>query len=63
MRRYIIKRIGLMFILILGMTFIVFASLYMSSGDPAEMAAGASARLGRIACNCHGWPGHDCQYR
>ena len=43
MRRYIIKRIGLMFILILGMTFIVFASLYISSGDPAEMAAGASA--------------------
>lgn len=43
MGRYVAKRIGLMLILVIGMTFIIFGSLYISSGDPAEMAAGASA--------------------
>ena len=43
MRRYIIKRILLMFLLLLGMSFIVFASLYIAPGDPAAMVAGPSA--------------------
>ena len=43
MRRYIIKRILLMLLLLLGMSFIVFASLYIASGDPAAMVAGPSA--------------------
>lgn len=43
MKRYIVKRIGMMFILLLGLTFIVFGSLYLAPGDPAEIAAGASA--------------------
>ena len=33
----------MMVILLLGLTFIVFASLYLAPGDPAEIAAGASA--------------------
>jgi peptide/nickel transport system permease protein len=36
-------RILLMILLLLGMTFIVFASLYIAPGDPAAMVAGASA--------------------
>lgn len=43
MRRYVIKRILLMFLLLLGMSFIVFASLYIAPGDPAAMVAGPSA--------------------
>ena len=43
MRRYVIKRIMLMLLLLLGMSFIVFASLYIAPGDPAVMVAGASA--------------------
>ena len=43
MRRYIIKRILLMLLLLLGMSFIVFASLYIAHGDPAAMVAGPSA--------------------
>ncbi|MDD5937817.1 MAG: ABC transporter permease [Clostridiales bacterium] len=43
MRRYVIKRIALMFLLLLGMSFIVFASLYIAPGDPATMVAGPSA--------------------
>ncbi len=43
MRRYIIKRILLMLLLLLGMSFIVFASLYIAPGDPAAMVAGPSA--------------------
>lgn len=43
MKRYIIKRLGMMVILLLGLTFIVFSSLYFAPGDPAEIAAGASA--------------------
>ena len=33
----------MMVILLIGMTFIVFSSLYFAPGDPAEIAAGASA--------------------
>ena len=33
----------MMVILLLGLTFIVFASLYLAPGDLAEIAAGASA--------------------
>ncbi len=43
MKRYIMKRLGMMAILLLGLTFIVFASLYFAPGDAAEIAAGASA--------------------
>lgn len=42
MKKYIAKRILLMFMLLLGMSFIVFASLYLS-GDPAVTVAGPSA--------------------
>lgn len=43
MKRYLVKRLIMMVILLLGLTFIVFASLYLAPGDPAEIAAGASA--------------------
>ena len=43
MGRYIRKRLIMMAFMLLGMTFIVFASLYFSPGDPAEIAAGPSA--------------------
>lgn len=49
MRKYVLKRILLMFVLIIGMTFIVFASLYVAPGDPAAMVAGASATEEDIA--------------
>lgn len=49
MRRYIIKRILLMLLLLLGMSFIVFASLYIAPGDPAAMVAGPSATESDIA--------------
>lgn len=38
-----------MVLLLLGMTFIVFASLYIAPGDPAQMVAGASATEEDIA--------------
>ena len=43
MRKYVLKRILMMLLLLLGMTFIVFSSLYIAPGDPAEMVAGVSA--------------------
>lgn len=43
MRKYVTKRILLMFLLLLGMPFLVFASLYIAPGDPAELVAGANA--------------------
>lgn len=43
MRKYVAKRILLMFLLLLGMSFLVFASLYIAPGDPAELVAGANA--------------------
>ncbi len=43
MAKYIGMRIMLMVLLLLGMSFIVFASLYIAPGDPATMVAGASA--------------------
>lgn len=43
MKRYIAKRLMMMAILLIGMTFIVFTSLYLAPGDPAQMAAGATA--------------------
>lgn len=49
MRNYIVKRILLMFLLLLGMSFIVFASLYIAPGDPATMVAGISATEEDIA--------------
>ena len=32
-----------MLLLLLGMSFIVFASLYIAPGDPAQMVAGVAA--------------------
>lgn len=49
MKKYITKRLIMMVILLLGMTFIVFASVYLAPGDPAEIAAGASATEADIA--------------
>ena len=49
MRRYVTKRLIMMVLLLLGLTFIVFASLYFAPGDPAEIAAGASATESEIA--------------
>lgn len=49
MRRYVTKRILLMFLLLIGMSFIVFASLYIAPGDPAMMVAGPSATEEDIA--------------
>ena len=43
MQKYIVKRILLMLLLLLGMSFIVFASLYIAPGDPAAMVAGIAA--------------------
>lgn len=48
MGRYIRKRIVMMFFLLIGMTFIVFASLYLAPGDPAEIAAGPSATVEEV---------------
>lgn len=49
MRKYVTKRILLMFLLLLGMSFLVFASLYIAPGDPAELVAGANATPEDIA--------------
>ena len=43
MRKYVLKRILMMLLLVIGMTFIVFASLYIAPGDPAELVAGVGA--------------------
>ncbi len=39
MARYIGKRLLQMVFLLLGITFIVFTSLYLAPGDPAELVA------------------------
>ena len=49
MGRYIGKRIVQMFLLLVALTFIVFASLYLAPGDPAQMVAGPSATEEDIA--------------
>lgn len=48
MWRYLRKRLVMMVFLLIGMTFIVFASLYFSPGDPAEIAAGPSASVEEV---------------
>ena len=48
MLKYLRKRLIMMVFLLLGMTFIVFASLYFAPGDPAEIAAGPSATVEEI---------------
>ena len=48
MLKYLRKRLVMMVLLLLGMTFIVFASLYLAPGDPAEIAAGPSATVEEI---------------
>jgi peptide/nickel transport system permease protein len=47
--KYIGKRIALMLMLLIALTFIVFASLYIAPGDPAQMVAGPSATEEDIA--------------
>ncbi|MDQ7796836.1 MAG: ABC transporter permease [Spirochaetia bacterium] len=49
MGRYIGKRMAQMFLLLVALTFIVFASLYLAPGDPAQMVAGPSATEEDIA--------------
>lgn len=49
MARYIFKRLVLMVFLLLGITFIVFLSLYLAPGDPAELVAGPNATADDIA--------------
>lgn len=48
MSKYILKRLGIMVLMLLGMSLIVFASLYLAPGDPAEIAAGPSATQAEI---------------
>lgn len=43
MLNYIIKRILMMFLVLLGVTVIIFTILYFAPGDPATMALGSSA--------------------
>ena len=43
MAKYILKRILIMFVLLLGMTFLIFMSLHFAPGDTAELIAGANA--------------------
>ena len=53
MWKYLRKRLIMMFFLLIGMTFIVFASLYFSPGDPAEIAAGPSATAEEVELMRH----------
>lgn len=48
MAKYIGKRLAIMAVMLVGMSFIVFASLYLAPGDPAEIAAGPSATAQEI---------------
>lgn len=43
MKRYILKRLLQMVFLLIGITFIVFISLKLAPGDPAELVAGPNA--------------------
>lgn len=43
MKKYVFKRIMQMLLLLLGMSFLVFLSLYLAPGDPAELIAGPNA--------------------
>ncbi len=45
MQKYIAKRLFQMIIMVIGITFIVFGSLYLAPGDPAQIIAGQSATL------------------
>ena len=49
MKRYIAKRLAMVVLLLFGMSFIVFASLYITPRDPAQMVAGAAATEAEIA--------------
>lgn len=48
MAKYIAKRILLMIFLLLGMTFLVYGSMYLSPGDPAATLAGPNATVEEI---------------
>lgn len=48
MKKYLAKRLLTMVVMLLGMTFIVFASLYFAPGDPAELAAGPAATVEEV---------------
>lgn len=49
MKRYIAKRLAMVVLLLFGMSFIVFASLYITPRDPAQMVAGAAATEAEVA--------------
>ena len=53
MAKYILKRLALMVLLVIGMSFLVFASLYFAQGDPAEIAAGPSASVEEVEAMRH----------
>ncbi len=48
MGKYVLKRIGLALMLLLGITFVVFASMYLAPGDPAELIAGPAATMDEV---------------
>lgn len=56
LKRYIAKRLAMVVLLLFGMSFIVFASLYITPRDPAQMVAGAAATEAEIG-QCPGQPG------
>ena len=49
LKRYIAKRLAMVVLLLFGMSFIVFASLYITPRDPAQMVAGAAATEAEVA--------------
>ncbi len=48
MGKYVLKRIGLALMLLLGITFVVFTSMYFAPGDPAELIAGPAATMDEV---------------
>lgn len=43
MQKFIVKRLAQMIIMLIGITFLVFSSLFFAPGDPAQLLAGISA--------------------
>src|SRR5665647_740393 len=43
MQKFIVKRLAQMIIMLIGITFLVFSSLFFAPGDPAQLIAGISA--------------------
>ncbi len=53
MTRYILKRIGMMLFVVLGVLLFVFVLLYLTPGDPARQVLGVSATDEQIAAQRH----------